>query len=320
MSPIRNKILQLFRSKKLNVFVLFFIISLTILILSKLSQNYQGSLVFKVKPINVKETQVILNDSSNQLNITLDTYGFKWLRYAVSKPIVEVDLESDVILKDSILIWTEKKGFSNISKQFGKDIKVININPDSLVFRYDINQVKKVPVKADLDVSFLQGFNTLDSIKVTPDSIKLIGPASLLKSIDFIKTKHKSFSDLKGNVDKTIQLVVDSISNEVKVESNMVQFHLEVSKFTEGIVTLPVTIVNVPEDVKINYFPKQITVKYATTINDFNSISEEDFKVECDYTNSKNKSYLIPKIVASPKNVKNIRLQEQQIEFIITQQ
>lgn len=320
MSPIRNKILQLFRSKKLNVFVLFFIISLTILILSKLSQNYQGTLVFKVKPTNIKETQVILNDSSNQLNITLDTYGFKWLRYAVSKPIVEVDLESDVILKDSILIWTEKKGFSNISKQFGKDIKVININPDSLVFRYDINQVKKVPVKADLDVSFLQGFNTLDSIKVTPDSIKLIGPASLLKGIDFIKTKHKSFSDLKGNVDKPIQLVVDSISDEVKVESNIVQFHLEVSKFTEGVVTLPVTILNVPEDVKINYFPKQITVKYATTINDFNSISEEDFKVECDYANSKNRSYLIPKIVASPKNVKNIRLQEQQIEFIITQQ
>ena len=138
MSPIRNKILQLFRSKKLNVFVLFFIISLTILILSKLSQNYQGTLVFKVKPTNIKETQVILNDSSNQLNITLDTYGFKWLRYAVSKPIVEVDLESDVILKDSILIWTEKKGFSNISKQFGKDIKVININPDSLVFRYNL--------------------------------------------------------------------------------------------------------------------------------------------------------------------------------------
>ena len=320
MSPIRNKILQLFRSKKLNVFVLFFIISLTILILSKLSQNYQGTLVFKVKPTNIKETQVILNDSSNQLSITLDTYGFKWLRYAVSKPIVEVDLESDVILKDSILIWTEKKGFSNISKQFGKDIKVININPDSLVFRYDINQVKKVPVKADLDVSFLQGFNTLDSIKVTPDSIKLIGPASLLKKINFIKTKHKTFSDLKANVDKPIQLVVDSISDEVKVESNMVQFHLEVSKFTEGVVTLPVTIVNVPEGIKINYFPKQITVKYATTINDFNSISEEDFKVECDYANSKNKSYLIPKIVASPKNVKNIRLQEQQIEFIITQQ
>lgn len=320
MSPLKNKMLQLFRSKKLNVFVLFFIISLTILILSKLSQNYQGTLVFKVKPINVKDTQVILNDSLNQLNVTIDTYGFEWLRYAISKPVVEVDLESDVILIDSILIWTEKKGFSNISKQFGKDIKVININPDSLVFRYDINQVKKVPVKVDLDVSFLQGFNTLDSLKVTPDSIKLIGPASLLKSINFIKTKHKTFSDLKGNVDKTIQLVMDGISDDVKVESNTVQFHLEVSKFTEGIVTLPVAIVNVPEDVKINYFPKQVTVKYATTINDFNSISEEDFKVECDYANSKNNSYLIPKIVASPKNVKNIRLQEQQIEFIITQQ
>ena len=103
MSPIKNKISQLFKSKKLNVFVLFFVISLTILILSKLSQNYQGTLVFKVKPTNAKETQVILNDTSNQLKITLDTYGFKWLRYAINKPTVEVDLESDVILKDSTL-------------------------------------------------------------------------------------------------------------------------------------------------------------------------------------------------------------------------
>ena len=77
---------------------------------------------------------------------------------------------------------------------------------------------------------------------------------------------------------------------------------------------------DVPEDIKINYFPKQLTVKYATTIDNFNSISEEDFKIECDYKNSKNKSYLIPKIVTKPNNIKNVRLQEQQIEFIITQQ
>ena len=115
-------------------------------------------------------------------------------------------------------------------------------------------------------------------------------------------------------------MVVDSISNDVKIEANKVQFKIEVSKFTEGIVTLPITIVNVPEHIKINYFPKQLTVKYATTIDNFNSISEEDFKIECDYKNSKNKSYLIPKIVTKPNNIKNVRLQEQQIEFIITQQ
>lgn len=320
MSPIKNKISQLFKSKKLNVFVLFFVISLTILILSKLSQNYQGTLVFKVKPTNAKETQVILNDTSNQLKITLDTYGFKWLRYAINKPTVEVDLESDVILKDSTLIWTEKKGFSNISKQFGKNIKVININPDSLVFRYDVNQIKKIPVKTDFNITYAQGFNTLDNVKVYPDSIKIIGPASLLKDINYVKTKHKDFKDLKSNVNTIVDLVIDSISDEIKVETNKVQFKIEVSKFTEGVVTLPISIINVPDHIKINYFPKQLTVKYATTIDNFNSISEEDFKIECDYKNSKNKSYLIPKIVTKPNNIKNVRLQEQQIEFIITQQ
>ena len=147
MSPIKNKISQLFKSKKLNVFVLFFIISLTILILSKLSQNYQGTLVFKVKPTNAKETQVILNDTSNQLKITLDTYGFKWLRYAINKPTVEVDLESDVILKDSTLIWTEKKGFSNISKADQIEVQreyFISLSEEIISISKQIQQTQKL--------------------------------------------------------------------------------------------------------------------------------------------------------------------------------
>ena len=319
MNLLKTKILRLFKSKKLNVFILFFLISLSILILTKLSKTYQGTLIFNIKPVNVKETQVILNDSANHLKITLETYGFKWLRYAISKPKIEIDLNTDVQQKDSTLIWTEKKGFSSISNQFGKDIKVLNVNPDSLIFRYDVNQVKMVPIKPDFNISFLKGYSTLNSIKTSPDSVKLIGPASLLQKINFINTEHKEFNEIKSNINKSIVLKTDGINKDIKISTNVVKFNLKVSKFTEGAITLPINLVNVPDSIKVNYFPKQVTLKYATTLDNFNSILEEDFKVECDYSLSKNKSYLVPQIVKQPKNIKNVRVEEQQIEFIITQ-
>ena len=319
MKSLKAKILSLFRSKKLNVFFVFFMIALSILVLTKLSQTYQGTLVFNVKPTDVKETQVILNDSANQLIITLETHGFNWLNYAFNKPEVKVNLQNDVLQKDSTLIWTERKGFSSISKQFGKDTKVLSINPDTLVFNFDVNQVKKVPIKSNFKIAFKEGYNTLDLITVKPESINIIGPATLLQKIDYITTESKTYEEVKTNINKPIQLILDNISKEIKVSQTQVNFKLEVSKFTEGIITLPVTITNVPEHLSINYFPKQVNVKYSTTIENFNTISKTDFVVQCDYKKVKNNSFLIPELIQQPKNVKNARVEEQQIEFIITQ-
>ena len=63
----------------------------------------------------------------------------------------------------------------------------------------------------------------------------------------------------------------------------------------------------------------QVNVKYSTTIENFNTISKTDFVVQCDYKKVKNNSFLIPELIQQPKNVKNARVEEQQIEFIITQ-
>ncbi|PKG52409.1 MULTISPECIES: YbbR-like domain-containing protein [Olleya] len=317
MQTIKSKILGLFKSKKINVFLLFFLLAFSILVLTKLSKVYTATLTFDVNPINVDDTFVLINQDNAKLNITLETYGFDWLRYAINRPLLDIDFNTDIVKKDSSLIWSMSRGFANINKQFSKEKKIISINPDTLSFKYDSNSIKYVPIVLHANIKYAPGYNTLDVVKTKPDSIKLIGPSSILRKIKKIDTDNLDVLDVKANINKILTLQLDSIGNKVKTNLKQVQLEVKVSKFSEGVVSLPIEVINVPEGITLNYFPKQISLSYATSLENFKNISAQDFKVVCNYKDAIDNSFLTPNLVKQPASVKNIRLLQQKIEFII---
>ncbi len=317
MQTIKSKILGLFKSKKINVFLLFFLLAFSILVLTKLSKVYTATLTFDVNPINLDDTFVLINQDNAKLNITLETYGFDWLRYAINRPLLDIDFNTDIVKKDSSLIWSMSRGFANINKQFSKEKKIISINPDTLSFKYDSNSIKYVPIVLHANIKYAPGYNTLDVVKTKPDSIKLIGPSSILRKIRKIDTDNLDVLDVKANINKRLALQLDSIGNKVKTNLKQVQLEVKVSKFSEGVVSLPIEVINVPEGITLNYFPKQISLSYATSLENFKNISAQDFKVVCNYKDAIDNSFLTPNLVKQPASVKNIRLLQQKIEFII---
>lgn len=319
MQKLKLKILGLFKSKKINIFLLFFVLAFSILVLTKLSKVYTATLAFKVKPKEVSDTHVIIKANNPELDITIQTTGFNWLRYAIKRPELDINFKTDVSKKDSTLIWSVSKGFSNINKQFGKEEKIISVNPDTLLFRFDVNDVKYVPIILNSKIQYAKGYNTLDTLRTTPDSIKLIGPSSVLKSISKVRTQQLELIDVKSNVNKTLLLQLDSLNKNIKTNLKHVNLSVNVSKFSEGILDIPINIINIPEGVKVNYFPKQVSLSFTTSLDNFNTIKAEDFKVICDYNEASGNSALVPKLAKQPKNVKNIRVLQQKIEFIITE-
>ena len=54
------------------------------------------------------------------------------------------------------------------------------------------------------------------------------------------------------------------------------------------------------------------------SLDDFKTISQNDFKVVCDYSKViNNQSLLVPELEKFPKTVKNAKINKQRIEFII---
>ena len=144
------------------MFLLFLLLAFVILMFTKLSKKYTNTFVFKIEKINVPQEDIILNDSI-PLNITLKTNGFKWFSYYFSKPKIKIDFSKDVTKKDSVFIWNKSRAYL-ANTQFDKNVEVLNISPETLLFRYGINMVKKVPVKLNSNIKYGLGFDVSRTI------------------------------------------------------------------------------------------------------------------------------------------------------------
>lgn len=318
IKTLKTELLTSIKNKRLNVFLLFLFSAFIILIFTKLSKEYTNTLSFGIKKINVPDNEVILKDSTQKLSVTLKTHGFNWLKYYFSTPNVSIDFSNEVYKNQSTYVYTKSVSYLNEKKPFQNNVKLLSINPDTLVFKYDTNLIKKVPVNIETDISFLPGFDVLDHYTTIPDSVTVIGPHNIVKQINHIDAEKVTLKQVKEDISQTTKLVLPNASKDLKFSVKEVEFTANVEKFTEGVLTVPVKIINLPQGVSVKYFPKEVKVSYYTSLDNFSKIKPSHFKVSCDFNNvSENQSILIPKLVKIPENVKHVKLNQQQIEFII---
>lgn len=316
---MKNLIASFFKSKRVNVFILFFSLALLFSILSKLSSDYTKTLTFKIKPINVPEEEVIISDTLHKLDITLESYGFKFITYFFKAPELKVDFSD--LEKDKVSYkWIERKQLSSIVDQFDSKIKIKAINPDTIFFKYDKNYIKKVPVFLNETIDFAPGFDVTDEFKIKPDSVKLIGAKTILDTINEVLTEPFTLEEVNTSILQTVALNIPESFKNIKLSDTKVTVSAEVEKFTEGSLDVPVRIINVPEGTRINHYPKTVTILFYTSLSNYKNINESQFIVECNYLDiNDNSSFLTPKIVKQPKHIKNVRLETKKIEFILSQ-
>lgn len=316
MKIFKQNIVTYIKSKRLNVFFLFLILAFSFSVLSKLSQRYTHNFSFSVNPINLPENHVIINDSSTYLNIAITTFGFKHIRYYLRKPKIDIDFGS--LEKTSTHYkWIESNEKSKILSQFDANVEIETITPDTITFRYDINSVKKIPIKLVSNIKFSTGYDIVDSYVLKPDSIKIIGPKMVTDSILEIETKLLELDNVNSNFNNIIELNIHEKFNGLKISNSTANVIATVEKFTEGTIDVPITVINVPENVKINFYPKSVPVVFYSSLSNFKSITSSNFIVQCDFNAIKDNTHLVPKIVKQPSNIKYAKLNVKQVEFII---
>lgn len=317
MSIIKNKLSKLYKSKKVNILIAFSLLALLFSLLTKLSKDYTRTISFNVDMLNIPEEQIILKDSLHKINVTLTTYGFNLLKYYFVDPTLQVDF-SKLKKKSNYYLWTKNNEFQNIANQFNASTKINGISPDSIKFNYDTYFVKSVPIILNKEVTFASGFDIDGSYQLQPDSIKVIGAKSVIDTISNIETMTFSLKDVNSDINSSIQLKISKGNSDIKYSEDKVTVKGTIKKFTEGSFLVPVSVINLPENVNIKYFPKEIEVIFYTSLDYYKTISENNFRIECDFSQvTDDNSKLIPKIKKQPDSVRNVRLGTKSIEFII---
>lgn len=300
------------------MFFLFLLMSLIILIFSKLSKEYTNTVAFSIKKVNVPQEYVILKDSNATLNITLKTIGFNWLKYYISNPEITIDFKKDVKKRKGYFVWNKANIYLHSDAYFGSQVTLVNVSPDELYFKYDTNLVKKVPVIGNVEINFMPGYDMTNVFKVEPDSINVIGPKDLVSKIEHVETDSIILNNVNSDIFKSVKLKSPNKNEDILYSKDQVNIKGSVEQFTEGTLKVPISIINVPDGLKVKYFPKNINVIYYTSLKNFNDITVKDFKVICDFNHiSNNQSFLLPELIKITDKVKTAKINQQHIEFIL---
>lgn len=317
MKKLKADFIASFKNKRINVFILFLLSAFVILIFTKLSKEYTNTIPFEIEKLNVPQENVIFNDSTS-LNITLKTHGFKWLKYYIFKPKIKIDFSKDVHKKEGVFVWNKSKSYLN-NTQFDKQVELLSITPDPITFRYGVNMVKKVPIKLNASVSFDSGFDMDGNLISVPDSITVVGPSILVSQITVLETETVNLKDIRTDVSETLKLKLPKNTSDLKFSSEQVALKGKVEKYTEGTLKIPISVINAPINTKLKFFPKVVSVSYYVSLSNFKSVTPKQFKIVCDFNKTnQNQSFLIPELVKYPETVKNARIGQHRIEFIIT--
>ena len=158
-----------------------------------------------------------------------------------------------------------------------------------------------------------------DKLISEPDSITVVGPNILVSKITVLEAEHVVLSDVRADVLETVNLKLPKNTSDIIFSSEQIMLKGHVEKFTEGMHKIPFSVINIPNNITLKYFPKVVSISYYVSLRNFDSISANDFKVVCDFNKTnESQSFLIPELIKFPEAVKNVRIGQQRIEFITT--
>jgi hypothetical protein len=319
-----NRLLDRFNKKvikglNLKQFGLFLTAAFVFLMLSKLSETRVETLVFSIEIDGLPKDIQLVNDSSLVLKAKVRSSGYGFLPISFGKldPIVLFEDQDLKTYKSNTYLWVLGPSYENLQLKVPESFEVLTAGTDSVFFRYNKLSSKKVPVSLNAEFNFALGYDLLNSLKLSQDSVTVVGPLKVLDSVELIETEPLKLMDVKENIAQQVALKNPN-ENKLKFGTEEITVSGTVMRFTEGSVSIPVEVLNVPPGVTINYFPKTVSLSFYVDLESYKEISPDDFRVTCDFKEYENTGafLLTPELEIKSERVKSARINITKVDFI----
>lgn len=301
-----------------KTFGFFLLLAFMFLVVTKLSKKYTETLQFKVELINTPDDLYFNQDSLPHISATVNTLGFNYLASVVSRNVIKLDFKSFFSLEQNYMYCSTANLKSLIASKVGSNAVVEIIKPDTISVPYAKLISKTIPVKLKSDLKFAQGYQLFKPITINPSSVTIVGALNQVSEIEEIETIVLSKKDVAKSFTQSVDLINPN-NSVVKINPKQVGIEVVVEKYTENVVSVPIDFIGLPNNVKVNYFPKRVDVYYEVSLSDAQRVVPELFEVICDYNSIalNNVAVVTPILYKQPEFVRNARLKLKEVEFII---
>lgn len=217
--------------------------------------------------------------------------------------------------KDSMIDGKVKIRSLSLVSQLPDDPLPFRIEPEWIAPGIISETSKKIPVIADLDISFRSRFDSISSVTTYPDSIQISGSPALLQEIQKIETVRISRKDVFQNISEQVALK-KSLPKGVLQSHSRIDLSVAVGEFTEGFFMVPVEFKG-SDGKKPLLIPSKVKVVFQSELSQLNEIKPTDFILQAD-TALIHAGHPLPILITKkPAGVKRIRLEPDKVEYMI---
>ena len=299
---------------RLRFFLFFLLLSFTFWTSTKLSNTYIVEESFSIIWINIPNG-IIPSSENQQMNVSISASGIEILIYRLINKSINISLSQADFSGEKGLIDLRGQDFF-IKKQFFENTKLNILNPLFLEFKFSRLEEKVFTVVPQIEINLRAGYLIDSSLKVTPDSILVRGPKSILDTLNSIQSESIIADDLYENFRKKVSL--RSIP-EIQLSESKVTVEVAVSRYTEKEFLLNVEVINLPLGTRVKLFPPKAKVMVTLPLSVLRTIKTSDFNLVVDYNNIfkdvEKKLDLI--MIRRPSSVKKVILEPKKVNYLI---
>ena len=300
-----------------KTFISFLVASFLIWFLITFSKEYTTVITYAVNYKNIPQNKLLQETPINNIDITVKASGFKILRSKFKNKKIQLEASKLKRKGPSKFYFLTKSQVTKIQKQLLFGVELKEILQDTIYLNLGVLTSKRVAVKPNLEINYHVGYDLLNEIKISPDSIVISGPEAQVKKIDYLELSELKLNDVKSNFLEEVSVL--KLNNNFKYSAQKITISGNVDKFTEGKLQIPFTTKNLPKNINLTTLSEKVEVVFVVALSNFSKISEASFKVECDYLISEknNLGYLIPKVILEPVFIKSVKIIPKKIDFLI---
>jgi YbbR domain-containing protein len=287
-------------------------------LMNKLSNDYLRMVSYHVGFYNSNDMRRVFNVETD-ITAQINTNGFIAARYNIAEQnTIKIDINDKILSKAKNFVLSSDI-FQKFSEQLGDGEKLISLSPDTIYFTYADLQSKRLPVISNLQLAFANEYMQNGNTILKPDSIWITAKQNVLDSLTEIQCITQKHENISRSISGVLEVDLSRLNN-VSVQIEKIQFKINVERYSEATITVPLQLTNKPDSLDVMIFPHDIEIKYRAGISNLAKITASDFMLTADF-NEFEKSIggnLKVNIAAEPKSVLQIDLYPDFVEVVVS--
>ncbi len=308
--------------RKMLVFSFFLASAIVIWLLNALSKDYTTEIKYPITYSKFPPEKILVSDVPDHLGLKVNAHGYALLSNKLSSRPIPLSFPISNFTMNKMPGDTTKfyiltrYARERIERQLSGELELLEISPDTLVFQFANEVSKWIPIEPQINFELVKGFTVINGVEVSPESIMVSGPDIYLDTLKVIRTEPRSLGELEKNFNGTLK---PASYPRLTYAKSQVNCAIRIEKLTEVQVSVPIQINELPDSLRMQTFPQNVTVTGMIGLSRYERIVPEAFRIEVDYNDVvENRSRLEVVMKTKPDELIAAEYYPKSVEYLLS--